>query len=643
MPQPLTLSATVDIQARKQGAPSIVIEGYNGGLMSAAPYGLLAIDLNGAVLPPQVPILVDHDSTLQGIIGYGVPSVSAGRLLVSGTLLSTPAANQVQQLARGGLKFQASVGYEPTTTVRQVRSGESVTVNGQTLTSNRPWVLVPAGRLREISVLAVAADATTAVHIEGKAMEADFRNWLESLGFKPESMTEQQQAALRAAWSLSAAPEAEAERRRVADIQRIAASVMTDKQLAAAVADEAILSGWTPEQTSATLLERIRAARPTNVAIHAAGGNGYVDTFSTLQASLHVMAGQDELAAKTFGERAVEAARRKPVGGFMGWLRAALSAVGRGEIPGTNSELIRAGFSTSEISTALGNTINRSLEQAYREAPATWRAFASVRSANDFKQHTAIRPSFVGQLEQVGPGGEIKHGHLEESTFGWRVDTFAKMLKVTRQDLVNDDLSFVAETPTLMARMAVRAVSDLVYQTLLSAGGFFDESLGNLYDDAAAGLSINSLAEGIRLMRTQRDDQGNDLDLVPRTLLVPPELEITARAILESVELQLESDTSGPTGNALRGAAALQVEPRLSNSDRFTGTSAKAWYLFASPQDAPIIVGFLQGRQTPVVEFFGMDHDVNTLGVAWRIYHDFGCALGDFRAAVKSLGEASSQ
>jgi len=642
MPQPLTLSATVDIKAQRRGAPSIVIEGYNGGLMSAAPYGLLAIDLNGAVLPPQVPILIDHDSSLQGIIGYGVPSVSAGRLIVSGTLLNTPAANQVRELARGGLKLQASIGYEPTASVRPVRSGESVTVNGQTLTSDRPWVLVPAGRLREISVLAVAADATTAVHIEGKAMESNFRSWLESQGFKPESLTEQQLAPLRAAWSIPAGHEPDAEQQRVAAIQRIAASVMTDKQLAAAVADEAILSGWTPEQASATLLERIRAARPTNVAIHAAGGNGYVDTFSTLQASLHVMAGQDELAAQTFGERAVEAARRKPVGGFMGWLRAALAASGR-EVPSTSGELIKAAFSTSEIATALGNTINRSLEQAYREAPATWRAFASVRSANDFKQHTAIRPSFVGQLEQVGPGGEIKHGHLEESTFQWHIDTFARMLKVTRQDLINDDLSFIAETPTLMAKMAVRAVSDLVYQTLLSAGGFFDESLGNLYDDAAAGLSVESLAVAVRMMRQQRDDQGNDLDLVPRTLVVPPELEITARAILESVELQLESDTSGPTGNALRGAAALQVEPRLSNSDRFTGTSAKAWYLFASPQDAPIIVGFLQGRQTPVVEFFGMDHDVNTLGVAWRIYHDFGCALGDFRAAVKSLGEASSQ
>ncbi len=53
----------------------------------------------------------------------------------------------------------------------------------------------------------------------------------------------------------------------------------------------------------------------------------------------------------------------------------------------------------------------------------------------------------------------------------------------------------------------------------------------------------------------------------------------------------------------------------------------------------PIVVAFLQGRQVPVVEFFGFDADPNVLAATWRVYFDYGCAFGDFRAAYKAKGE----
>ena len=108
-----------------------------------------------------------------------------------------------------------------------------------------------------------------------------------------------------------------------------------------------------------------------------------------------------------------------------------------------------------------------------------------------------------------------------------------------------------------------------------------------------------------------------------------------AKELLQSDFIQRASNDL-PTGNALKNSVSLEVEPRLSNDTRFNGTSDKAWYLFAGVQDTAIVVAFLQGKQSPTVEFFGLDHDVNTLGVAWRVYHDFGSALGDYRAAFMS-------
>lgn len=122
-------------------------------------------------------------------------------------------------------------------------------------------------------------------------------------------------------------------------------------------------------------------------------------------------------------------------------------------------------------------------------------------------------------------------------------------------------------------------------------------------------------------------------------LLVPPELQQTAKELLLSDFIQ-RANSDLPTGNALKNAVSLEVEPRLSNSQRFTGTSTKAWYLFAGPQDVPLIVAFLGGNQTPTVEFFGFDADPNVLAASWRVYFDYGAALADHRAAYKAKGEA---
>ena len=51
-----------------------------------------------------------------------------------------------------------------------------------------------------------------------------------------------------------------------------------------------------------------------------------------------------------------------------------------------------------------------------------------------------------------------------------------------------------------------------------------------------------------------------------------------------------------------------------------------------------ILARLLERRVKP--PRFGLDHDVNTLGYSFRVYHDYGCALADHRAAIRSNGAA---
>lgn len=399
----------------------------------------------------------------------------------------------------------------------------------------------------------------------------------------------------------------------------------------------AIAGEITPQDLSAQLLNILRESRPKVASPWQPQPVGGV---TTLEAALLSRLGLKALGEKVLGAVAMEHGDRLKATHALDICRAALMLDGH-DVPHGREEMVRASLSTYSLPTALGNLANKLLLDAYEESPATWRAFCSTRSVADFKPNTAIRPSFTGQLEQLAPGGEIKHGQVSEWYTQFQIDTFAKMLSVDRRDIVNDDLGVFEDASRAYGRMAMRRLSDLVYQVLLAnEGGFFSAANNNLIIGADAALGIDSLAKAIAFMLTQRDDEGNDLDIRPKTLLVPPELQPAAKAVLESEFIQQIAEKQ-PTGNSMRRVVSPEVEPRLSNSVKFgAAASTKHWYLFASPSNVPMVVGFLNGKQTPTVEFFGLDQQVNRLAVSWRVYHDFGAAFVDPRAGVRSKGEA---
>lgn len=608
----LLATAEVEIQATGK-QPSVNIVAYTGGLMSVPGWGPVALDLAGIdASAEQVSILADHDSRLSGIVGHGRAVVANGKLLVQGTITpSTEAARQVVELARGGFRFQASVGLSPTNYER-VRANEQVEVNGRAIKAPASgFTLVRAGVLREVSIVAIGADANTSVTIAASKGKENCMSTGETIT----STAEQIRA------------DALAESMRITAIRKACGGRFGD------IEAQAISEGWDAQKTE---LEVLRASRPSTPAIHVPSMPA---SRAVLEAAILGHMQCEHLAEKHLGATAAQQGRDLHATSLVDLCRVALQMDGR-EAPSNRDGMIRAALSTLSLPTALGDAANKVLMESYLESPATWRAFAAIKSAVDFKDHTGVRPSETGDLTELPPGGEIKHGSLAEATYQYSVDTFAKMLGIDRRDIINDDLSMFDETSRLLGKAAMRSLSDLVYRTLLAnAGSFF--SGGNSNYDAGVGtaLGVTSLEAGIAKMMAQRDAEKRDLDIRAQTLLVPPELQVTAKQLLMSEFIQ-RANNDVPTGNALKNSVSLEVEPRLSNADRFTGTSAKSWYLFASPADTPIIVAFLQGKQIPTVEFFGLDSDVNRLAVSWRVYFDYGAALADHRAAYKAKGEA---
>jgi len=607
----LLSSGEVEIQAAGK-TPSVTIVAYTGGLMRVPGWGPVVIDLANLATPAeQIGILADHDSTLKGIVGYGQAEVAGGKLIVAGTIApTTEAARQIIELARAGFRFQASVGVSPTDYER-IRPGDTIVANGRTITAPRTGMtFVRSGELREVSIVTIAADRNTSVTIAASKKEERQMTT---------EVTEKTAEQIR--------EEALAESKRINGIREVCGG--RHGQIEA----QAIEEGWDVDKTK---LEVLRASRPPAPPIH---GVEPAPDRHVLEAAILAHMGCESLAEKMLGADAAQRARDLRATSLVDICRVALRIEGI-ETPHGRDGLIRAALSTYSLPVALGDAANKVLMESYTESPATWRAFASIKSANDFKEHTGIRPTQTGELEQVAPGGELKYGSIKESTYKFQIDTFGKNLGIDRRDIINDDLSMFDDTARSLGRAAMRAVSDLVYKTLLAGtGSFFSAAHGNYDEGADTALSLAALGAGITKMMSQRDDEGRDLDIRPKVLLVPPELSQTAKELLQSDYIQ-RANSDEPTGNALKNVVSLEVEPRLSNSDRFTGTSAKAWYLFAGPQDAALIVAFLQGKQTPTVEFFGFDSDPNKLAATWRVYFDYGTALAEHRAAYRAKGEA---
>jgi hypothetical protein len=157
---------------------------------------------------------------------------------------------------------------------------------------------------------------------------------------------------------------------------------------------------------------------------------------------------------------------------------------------------------------------------------------------------------------------------------------------------------------------------------------------------AGSALSSAGLNAGQTAFRKLTDSDGYPTGILPRVLTVPVELENTAAELMTSMFINTGGASTTdkvPNKNIWAGKYTLVSSSYLSNP-AYTGNSATAWYLTASPEDLPLIsVCFLNGREVPIVE--SADAEFNTLGIVLRGYHDFGANLQEFRAGVRAAGQ----
>lgn len=421
----------------------------------------------------------------------------------------------------------------------------------------------------------------------------------------------------------------------------------------------AIEQGWSAERVE---LLALRASRPIGPAIHVSQGTNAQP--AVLEAALAMTAKTPGLE-KLYKPETLEAASK--MRGFGIQQLIIMAAVSRGyscrpgerihagnlravlEYAFPERSIRAAGFSTIDVSGILSNVANKEILAGYMEEDQSWREISVVKPVSDFKQTSSYRLLDDMEYEELGPVGEIKHGKLSEESYTRQAKTYAKMLGLTRQDLINDDAGAFGDLRLRIGAGGAKKFNNVFWKRFLDNAAFFTAARGNYITGAATALGLDGvgLETGVTAFRKMKSPStdgakkvGNAVGGRPEILLLPPELEFTGQRLYQSTQVNTggaSTKDSVPDANIHAGKYRPVVVDWLSDSN-FTGYSATAWYLFRKGVMAAMVVSFLDGQETPTVE--AAEADFNQLGVQFRGYHDFGCDQAEYLAGVKSKGAA---
>ena len=313
---------------------------------------------------------------------------------------------------------------------------------------------------------------------------------------------------------------------------------------------------------------------------------------------------------------------------FMSGSRIAEQALGMGTAQSRAAGML----STSDFPLVLADVANKSLRMGYDLTPRTFLPWTRRVSANDFKTIRRIQLSGGLGLAAVEQGGEYTYGRTHEGQETYALETFGRIVAITRQTLVNDDLDAFTRISQIYGAAAADLESDTVYNLLINNAAMadgtdlFHADHNNVAGDAGAPNAAR-FGEGRLLMKRQTDlDDDRLLNIAPRYVIFPAAHET-------AMDQELTIIMATEVGNAVPAFVRSLVpiaEPRLDDN------SADIWYMAAEPNRIDTIeYAYLAGEEgVQISTKAGWEVD----GVEVKARLDFGAGVVDHRGLIRNAG-----
>lgn len=302
----------------------------------------------------------------------------------------------------------------------------------------------------------------------------------------------------------------------------------------------------------------------------------------------------------------------------------------------------RAGgpMGTTDFSTLFANVANKRLRAAYDENAGTYAMWARrAPNAPDFKNMSVVQLAGAPDLLQTNEAGEFKYGAMTDGGETYAMLTYGRIVSLTRQAIVNDDLRAFERMVSAFGFAARRLENRTVYAQLTANANLADGgALFNATASTTAGghanlltssaLAIATLGAGRTAMRLQKGLQQEELNLTPSYLIVPVSLEQTAYTLTSANYVPATKAEINEFRAGGRTAVTPIVEPVLD------ANSTTAWYLAASNNQVDTVeYCYLDGAEGPVIE---SEVGFETDGVSYKCRLDFAAKAVDHRGLLKA-------
>ncbi|MFQ6552947.1 prohead protease/major capsid protein fusion protein [Aestuariibius insulae] len=288
---------------------------------------------------------------------------------------------------------------------------------------------------------------------------------------------------------------------------------------------------------------------------------------------------------------------------------------------------------TSDFASILANVANKTLRASYERTTRTFQAWARRATITDFKPVTRAQLGGAPDLKKVVESGEFKYGTIGEGAEVYALATYGRIVAITRQVIVNDDLDAFTRIPNAFGASAADLESDIVYQILLQnpemADGtaLFASAHGNL--GTAARVTEAALAAAYRGFGQQKGLEKRLISVLPSYIIVPPGPR--------SVEARKQVTATTPSNTADVNTYANRLEP-IEEPRLIPASGQDPWFLAADPARVDTIeYAYLDGQEGVYTET-EMGFDVDGLKIKAR--HDFAAKAIDWRGLYKNPGAA---
>ncbi|MBE6380047.1 MAG: hypothetical protein E7047_03875 [Lentisphaerae bacterium] len=607
---------------------------YSGGVFSQWWSNHPCItDLAGLDIAAQIPLLYNHYNEPGYRLGELTVKKTNAALTVSGGI--DPDCEHGKEIISAGKKidWQLSHGAE-IKEIQEISAGETITVNGREFTG--PLTVITKAVLREISVVAIGADADTSLRIAAGLN-------IPKQGEKMNKKTVE--AGNPAAPADDASIKAAADAAIVAERTRVSAVRAALKEFPHMI-DKAIEAGWTEEycRDIAANAKDAVAGLPQS-GLNIINKDKPATTADVIEAALCLRAGiKEHTIEKDLGADTLEAAYSMR---GMSLKEALLAACALRNIPTgatLDRSVIRAGMADTNLPGIMSNVANKAMLQEFANYESIAQKLCTPGDLADYKESQRIRLTDIGNLEEVALGGPVKETDVKDEVAVNQAKRYAKLFWLDEMLITNDDLGAFLKLPKLFGARAIRLIDQVFHKRLMSNPEFngkslFDASRKNLLTGTGYAFGIEGLKAARKLLLNQTDQDGEPIAVAPKYLLVPTSLEAEAQElVLSALQITGESKTKGATNIVSKWGMEVVASPYLEN-EKYENNSTTGYYLFADPSVADTFeIGYLQGRRTPTVEMgaFDMTH----FGVAYRTRFDFGIREQEYRTMVKVTGVA---